>query len=133
MSELHVIWEVHFGTLVLALHCYSGDKIQNTDFFQITCFKENKNMMVEQNLSITINTDFQLSWNKKHLSKQVVPITDKLEKRLFAVATFEGLWVLSFQTEYKTCKVLWSGWIFFGFSEKRRPQRTVFINTVCKK
>ena len=31
--ELHDIWEVHFGTLVLAKHYYSGDKKWNTDFF----------------------------------------------------------------------------------------------------
>ena len=46
--------EVHFRTFVLALHCYSGDKI-NTDFFQITCFKESKIMAVEKNSRITIN------------------------------------------------------------------------------
>ena len=37
--------------------------------------------------------------NKKHSSKQVVPITYKLKKRLFAAATFQGFWVVSFQTK----------------------------------
>ena len=32
-----------------------------------------------------------MTWNKEHLSKQVVTITYALEKRLCAVATFEGL------------------------------------------
>ena len=32
-----------------------------------------------------------LIWNKKHSSKQVVPITYTLEKKFFAAATFEGL------------------------------------------
>ena len=26
IRELHDIWEVHFGTLVLGKHCYSGDE-----------------------------------------------------------------------------------------------------------
>ena len=34
--------------LVLALYSYCGDKKQNTDLFQITCFKEPKNMAVEE-------------------------------------------------------------------------------------
>ena len=35
-------------------------------------------------------------------SKQVLPITCNMEKMVFAVtATYEGLWVVSFQTEYK--------------------------------
>ena len=32
-----------------------------------------------------------ITWNKKHFSKQVVPIAYTLEKRIFAAATFEGL------------------------------------------
>ena len=47
--ELHDIRELRFGTLVSALHCYSGDKKQNTDFFQITRFKESKNMAAGKN------------------------------------------------------------------------------------
>ena len=56
--ELHDIRMVHlelwysngsFGTLVLAVHCYCGSKIQNMDFFRINCFKESKNMAVEKN------------------------------------------------------------------------------------
>ena len=43
-------------------------------------------------------------WNKKHFWMQVAPIKCTLEKRFFAVANFEGLWVVSFQT----VKKLWS-------------------------
>ena len=32
--------------LILALHYYRGDKQENTDFFQINCFKKRKNMAV---------------------------------------------------------------------------------------
>ena len=40
---------LHFGNLVLALYCYCGDKKnKKTGFFQITYFKENKNMAVEK-------------------------------------------------------------------------------------
>ena len=63
------ILEVRFGALVLALHCYSGDEKQNMDFFQMTCFKESKNMGVEKNLRVTINFyqkyAFQLSYGIK--------------------------------------------------------------------
>ena len=34
----------------LALQSYYGDKKQNTDFFQITCFMKRKNMAVEETL-----------------------------------------------------------------------------------
>ena len=40
-----------------------------------------------------------ITWNKNHLSKQLVTITHTLEIKLFAVATFEGLGGVSFQTE----------------------------------
>ena len=32
-----------------------------------------------------------ITWNEKHLSKQVVPATNTLEKTFSAVDTFEGL------------------------------------------
>ena len=41
------ILELHFGTLDLALYYYCGDKMQNTDFFQINFSKESKNMVVD--------------------------------------------------------------------------------------
>ena len=34
--------------MVLAFHCYSGYKKQNTDFFQVTFFKESNNMLVKR-------------------------------------------------------------------------------------
>ena len=40
-----------------------------------------------------------ITWNKKHLSKQVVLMIYKLEKDLFVAATFKGLWDVSFRTE----------------------------------
>ena len=45
-----------------------------------------------------------IKWNKKHLSKQVVKINYTLDKMNFAVATFEGLGVVSFQTESMTLR-----------------------------
>ena len=45
-----------------------------------------------------------IKWNKKHLSKQVIKINYTLDKMNFAVATFEGLGVVSFQTEYMTLR-----------------------------
>ena len=51
-------------------------------------------MTVEKNLTV-INVYEKLclpviTWNKKHLSKQVLPIRYALEKTIFAVATLEG-------------------------------------------
>ena len=48
-------------------------------------------MAVKKNLRLMINFYKKLclpviTWNKKHLSKEVVPITYKLEKKFFAVA-----------------------------------------------
>ena len=40
---------------------------------------------------------FSYHKEQKHLLKEAVPITYTLEKRLFAAATFKGLWVISFQ------------------------------------
>ena len=34
-----------------------------------------------------------ITWNKKHSSKRVIPVTDTLDKRFFVAALFEGLWV----------------------------------------
>ena len=66
------------------------------DFIQIACFKEHKDIAVEETsgyretfikrqcLPVT-------TWNKKELSKQVVTIAYILEKTFFAVSTFEVL------------------------------------------
>ena len=69
--------------LVSALRSYCGDKKQSPDFFQITCFKERKDMMVEENLKI-----FQLSDKIKSIYGT---ITCTLEKNFFAIVNFEGL------------------------------------------
>ena len=111
--ELHDIREVCYGTSVLALHCYSGDKKQNTGFFQMTCFKECKNMAAEIKLRANdrpfiINNVLQLSHGIKNIYRRNCTNTYTLEKMFFEVASFEGLQIVSFQTELKTCSALWS-------------------------
>ena len=49
-----------------------------------------------------------MTWNKKYSSKQVLPATHALEKTSFVAATFESLWIDPFQTDQKTCYILWS-------------------------
>ena len=46
------LWELYFEFffLALALYSYCGVKKQNTDFFRRTCFKELKNMVVEEKI-----------------------------------------------------------------------------------
>ena len=65
------------------------------DFFQNTCFKECSNMVVVSNLWVTSDLYKKCilvtTWNKKHLSKQVVSMIYTLEKDFFAAATFKGL------------------------------------------
>ena len=40
-----------------------------------------------------------IRWNEKHLLKQVITITYILEKIFFVFATFQGLGIVSLQTE----------------------------------
>ena len=44
-----------------------------------------------------------VTWNKKHLLKQIATIKYTLEKMSLAVATFEDLRVVTFETESKKC------------------------------
>ena len=61
---------------------------ENNDFFKITCFKESKDMTVENKLRVTSFYKKQclpvITRNKYHLSKQVAPIKCGLEKRFFS-------------------------------------------------
>ena len=51
-----------------------------------------------------------------------MPITYTLEKRFFAAAILLTVFVLIvFRQSKKMCNALWFAWVFFGFSEKRRP------------
>ena len=70
-------------------------------------------MAIEKNLRVTIN-----------FSKEVVPITCTLEKRFFAVAVLLKVGEsFLFRQSKKTCGILWSVRVFFGLSEKRRPNK----------
>ena len=61
--------------------------------------------------------------NQKRSLKEVVPIVYTPEKRFLAVATFDSLRVVSFQTEFKTSSVFLPVRVFFDFSEKRKPSK----------
>ena len=54
-----------------------------------------KNFRLKKNFYKKLCLPF-ITLNKKYLSKQVVPITYTLERTFFAVATLEGLRVVSF-------------------------------------
>ena len=57
-----------------------------------------------------------IAWNKKHLSKQVLPVTNTLEKKFFTSATFESLWLLSSQWEkMKKISIFRFVWVSFTF------------------
>ena len=65
-----------------------------------TCFKEWNTMVVGKALRITIIFHKKqclplITRKKKHSLKQTVSVPCTLEKKVFAAATFEGLWVLS--------------------------------------
>ena len=71
-----------------------------------------------------------MRWNKSHLSKQVVIITYTLKKNCFAIATFEGLGVISFQPESKNVWYTWSVRLFFRFPEKVRSNE--YLSTIYR-
>ena len=47
------IWGLHFGTLILDLYCYSGDKVKY-GLLSLTSFKQRNKMAVEKNLRVTM-------------------------------------------------------------------------------
>ena len=86
-------------------------------------------MAIEKNLRVTINFYEKYclpiaTWNKNNLSKQVVPIIYTLEKRFFTVTILLKVCELFlFRQSKKTCDILWSAGVFFGLTEKRRPNK----------
>ena len=120
--------ELRFGNLVLALHCYSGDKKQNTDFFQITCFAENKNMAVEKNLRVATNFYKKLcipviTRNEKHLSKQVAALIHTLGKFFFWSCYFQRVVSCFFSDRVKNWQCILVCGSFIGCSEQRGPNK----------
>ena len=100
--ELHkTIREIHFGTLVLANHCYSGNKKKWTSFRLHLSQRKQEPHAVEKNLRVSIYFYKKLcllvlTWSKKHVLKQVMQVKYTLVKTFFAVSNFEGLWVVVF-------------------------------------
>ena len=100
--ELHdIIREIHFGTLVLANHCYSGNKKIWTSFRLPLSQRKQEPQAVEKNLRVSINFYKKLcllvlTWSKKHVLKQVMQVKYTLVKTFFAVPNFEGSCVVVF-------------------------------------
>ena len=70
----------------------------------IRCIYTPTHTMSQNNLKVTTKKYEKkcllfITKNKKYSSTQVIPITYTLEKRVFAVATFQGLWLVSFRTK----------------------------------
>ena len=108
--------------LVLALHCYFGDKKQNTGFFQIIYFKGSKNMAVGKNLKITSNL-------KKNYALQLLFIQAGCANNIrtgeiFCSCYFQRFVSRIFSGRAKKCNLIWSVRVILGFSEMR--------NTACK-
>lgn len=80
---------------MFALYFYFGIGIMEINiklfnFSQINCFKEIKNMAIDLGYDKKTRESV-ITWNKKQLSRHVVPITQTLEERLFCCRyTFEG-------------------------------------------
>ena len=63
----------------------------------------NDKLLLKKNIAV------QLSQGIQNIHRiKVAPITYTLEKKFSAVATFQGLRVVSFQTEQKNGSILWS-------------------------
>ena len=52
---MSLVWYMRVSFWNFGICVYNGDKNQNTDLFQITCFKQHNNMAVEENLRGMIN------------------------------------------------------------------------------
>ena len=99
----------------------------NTDFFQITCFKESKNMAVEKNLRKTIGfykklpNVFRLSHGMKNIYRSKLYQYICIGEKVFCSCYF--WWFVSrfFSDRVMVCNGAWSVRVFLGFSEKRKP------------
>ena len=86
-------------------------------------------MAVKKNLNVTINFSknniFHLSyWMKKLLLKQDVATICTLEKNFYvALVLFKVSESFLFRESEKPCTFLCSVLVFFGFQEKKRPNR----------
>ena len=69
-----------------------------------------------------------ITWNKKHLSKKVIPIIYPMEE-FFAVGILKvcesGFFFFFFflMQSKKPVSILWFMWVFFAFVENRRPNK----------
>ena len=122
VQENIMIYEMILLEVVLALDCYSGDKKNKirTSFKSYIAKKA-------RTRRVTINFNKKLclaviTQNKKHLSKQVVPVTCTLEKKFFCSCYFRGFLSNFISGRVKKCSVLWFVRVTLGFSEKRRPR-----------
>ena len=69
------------------------------------------------------NSVFQLSERIKTFIKASHTNNVHTGERFVAATTFEGMWGISFQREYKKCSIFWSVWVLFTFLGKRKPQK----------
>ena len=121
-----MIYDLHFGTYF------------DADFFQITCCKESKNMVVEKHLRGNDNFLLKkcclvITRNKKYLLKQVVPTTCAPEKMFFAPAILLKICELFLfrQTSRYSCiyiyilKRIYLGLyeFFWGIPANKRPNK----------
>ena len=118
--------EVDFETSVLALHYFSDNKL-NANFFQITRFKENKDMAVKRYCHKKLCLQV-ITWNRIYLSKQVVQIANTRKEMLFCNCYFWRFVSHFLLDRVKTGSVLWS--VRSSLVSHRREDQ---INTVCKK
>ena len=110
--------------MVLALYCYCGDNVKY-GFLSEHLFQRKQQYGAWKNL---ILTSFKkklrlplITWDKKHLSKQVTSITYTLEKKVFQLLLWRFVSRFDSGKVKKTWSVLWSVRVFFAFTEKRRP------------
>ena len=112
-------------------------KIKIRTYFKSFCFKQFKNMVVENSLRVTINFYKKhclpvVAWNKNDLSKQVVPIINTLERRLLQLLYFAVAIRLCELFPFRESK---KNLVFFGLYEPSLDfhRREDQINTVRQK
>ena len=126
---MYIIRKLYFGSLALALHCYCGDSdfIQNTDFFQKTCLKEQQ-YGGSKNLNVTTNFHnnyvFQLSHGIKYIHRSNLhPQHTHWRKYFVQLILLKVCESCRFEQSKKTWSVLYSVWVFFAFIEKNLPNK----------
>ena len=123
-----VLWYLHYGVIITLVLVLCSQKLKcwllwNHLFQRIqedSGWKEPQGN--DKPLLKAISSSHHIEW--KHFVAACSTNNIHTGKNIFCSCyTFEGFWVVSFQTELKNLYYIRPVWLFFGSSEKRRPNK----------